>query len=153
MSDIYKNIDKCRMLKGIPKKDFLDQIEMTGVGYTAMEKNKSIKLNTLMLIAQKLNVSLTDLLENEIKLSYDYVLENNEHSTKPAVSYFINPVLLEQESISRIVNLPINDAEKVILLSERISLMQSHLKIILDSSGEQEKQLERLQRQIDILIQ
>jgi DNA-binding Xre family transcriptional regulator len=153
MSGVYKNIEKYRILNRISKMDFYTLIGLTSTGYAAMVKNNTIKLSTLMIIAEKLNVSLADLLKDEIKTSLGNLRQDENKTAKPEPAYAINPLLLEPEVITSITRLPINDQEKMTLINDKVNLMQLHLKILLEKNGQLERQVEKFQEEIDRLVQ
>ncbi len=153
MSGIYKNIEKYRIINGISKMDFYDLIGLSSTGYAAMVKNNSIKFSTLILIADKLKVSLPDLIKDEIKASLSKLPQNEKQSVKSAGTYAINPSLLEPEMINAVSRLPISDAEKMAIINDKVSLLQLHLKTLIQKNETLELETERFQQEIDRLVQ
>jgi DNA-binding Xre family transcriptional regulator len=153
MDSVYDKIESYISSKGMYKIDLCRQIGMTANGYAEMEKRNSLKLSTLIEIARTLKVSLADLLEGEITESLNNVPNGEtQPSQNTSALHTIKPHLLEQESIDAIVKLPIGEEEKRVLLSERIGLLQLHLKIAIEKNIQQAQQIEKMQREIERLV-
>lgn len=154
MQGVYSKIEAYISRRGMYKIDLCRQIGMTANGYAAMVKSNTIKLSTLVEIARTLKAPLTDLLNEEIKASFGDVPES-EIQLYPgtSVAHTIKPELLEPESIDQINQLPISEEARAAILSERISLLQLHLKIALERNSRQQQQIEDLQNEIDRSVQ
>jgi DNA-binding Xre family transcriptional regulator len=137
----YERIDMLRQKRKIRKMEFYRLIGMTETGYKNMRISNSIKVSTLQKIAEVLKVSIFELLGTE---------------TSPAESFDGNdlamPPVTAAEDTSDIMDLDIEDAEKMILLREQISMLILKLKITTKMSENRKAKIEKLEEQLANLI-
>jgi DNA-binding Xre family transcriptional regulator len=132
VSNIYKTIEGLRKLQGIGKMEFYRLVEMTSVGYATMVKNDTMKLSTLKKIAEVLKTSLADILDEEMRDESQV-----DFKTSPAI---------DEEITAEILDDSISDAEKIIILKDRITSLSSQLKMSIHIAEIRRRKIESLER-------
>ncbi len=137
----YERIDMLRQRRKIQKMVFYKLIGMTEAGYKNMRLSNSIKVSTLEKIAEVLEVSVFELLEQK---SLQAAIDPADELTAP-------PPLMRDDA-GDIMELDITDSERIEMLLEKISLLTLQLKISEKLSEVRKENIDKLKVQLTALI-